>query len=266
MDEEAIIMFEHIAERPAIRRSWPALILTISIVGHAAAGVVLLVVAMWQIARLAPPERQVRVVSRASPIPVSIDEPPPSRSVKPRAKPTLSSRPVRELVQSSKTSISNEEPEVDVEYGTVGGPGHENGVPGGRGTNPLATSIGDQGAGVPMVPMEVQQPPPAPAPRNIPEHLLKGKRTAGNEQIRPPESVRLDMVRAGTRRLTASIKMCLDAQGRVESLDILKSTGHDAYDREFLREMRGWRYQPYRIGNNAAAVCTPITFVYDMKD
>jgi TonB family protein len=264
MDEEAIIMFEHIAERPAIRRSWPALILTTSIVGHTAAGVALLVVAMWQIARLAPPERQVRV-SVASPAPVSVDEPPPSVRAKPRARPTPSSRPGRELVQTNKSSESTEEPAVEITFGAPEGPGNENGVPDGRGTNPVA-GIGEGGPGVIMPPIKVQQPPPAPEPRTIPEHMLKGTRIAGNEQIRPPESVRLDMVRTGTRRLTASIKMCLDAQGRVESVDILKSTGHDAYDREFLREMRGWRYQPYRIGGDAAPVCTPITFVYDMKD
>jgi TonB family protein len=265
MDEEAIIMFEHIAERPVRRRSWPALILTMSIAGHAAAAVALLVVAMWQIARLTPPERQIRVVSMASPVPVSVDQP-PARRIKPRARPTPSSRPVRELVQSNKTPESTEETEVEVEFGAAEGTGHDHGVPDGRGANPVATSIGDHGAGVPMAPMKVHKPPAAPEPRMIPEHMLKGKRVAGNEQIRPPDSVRLDMVRAGTRRLTASIKMCLDAQGRVESMEVLKSTGHDAYDREFLREMRGWRYQPYRIGGEAAAVCTPINFVYDMRD
>lgn len=257
-------MFEHIADRPATRGPWSAAILSISIVGHAAAGVALLVVALWQIDRLAAPERQVQMVTLARPQAISFDEPPPSRRVKSKARATPSSRPTRELVQSEQTSDT--EVEVEVDFGPASGPGHEHGISDGRGSDTSALHIDDSGPGVPMASMEVKQPPPAPQPRAIAEHMLDGKRIAGNEQIRPPESVRLDMVRAGTRRLTATIKMCLDAQGRVASLEILKSSGHDAYDREFLREMRAWRYQPYRIDSVPVPVCTPINFVYAMTD
>jgi TonB family protein len=71
------------------------------------------------------------------------------------------------------------------------------------------------------------------------------------------------MARSGLDSLTGTVKMCLDKEGGVRSLRILRSTGHSEYDQRLLAGMRTWRYRPYKLDSGAAvSVCTVVTFIY----
>jgi TonB family protein len=99
--------------------------------------------------------------------------------------------------------------------------------------------------------------------RIVVSRLIEGQRVEGNPQIAPPDPVKQAMVRSGLDRLTGAVKMCLDKEGRVRSLRILRSTGQGEYDQRLLAGMRTWRYRPYKLDSGAAVpVCTVVTFIY----
>ena len=122
----------------------------------------------------------------------------------------------------------------------------------------------------PAIPV-IETPPPTievveTPPTVVLARVLEGKRISGNAQIRPPESVRIAMFRDDNRKIQGIVKMCLSDRGKVASLRMYKTTTYQAYDQKILDQMRHWRYQPYEINGEAAAVCTTVTFVYQMKD
>jgi TonB family protein len=93
--------------------------------------------------------------------------------------------------------------------------------------------------------------------------LIEGHRIEGDPQIAPPETVKQALVRSGLDSLTGSVKMCLDKEGRVRSLRVLRSTGYREYDQRLLGGMRSWRYHPYTLDSGAAvSVCTVVMFIY----
>jgi TonB family protein len=93
--------------------------------------------------------------------------------------------------------------------------------------------------------------------------LVEGHRIEGNPQIAPPDTVKQAMVRSGLDSLTGAVKMCLDKDGNVRSLRVLRSTGYSEYDQRLLGGMRSWRYRPYTLDSGAAvSVCTVVTFIY----
>ncbi len=96
--------------------------------------------------------------------------------------------------------------------------------------------------------------------------VIEGHRIEGDPQIAPTDTVKQAMARSGLDRLTGHVKMCLDKQGRVRSLQLLRSTGHAAYDQRLLAGMRTWRYHPYTLDSGAAVpVCTVVTFIYQAQ-
>jgi TonB family protein len=96
--------------------------------------------------------------------------------------------------------------------------------------------------------------------------LIEGQRIKGDPQIGAPPGVRVDMVRAGQAQVRATVKMCIDRRGQIASLKLLTSTGHPAYDRHLLEEMRAWQYRPYRLETGEAVpVCTAVTFIYRLE-
>ena len=100
----------------------------------------------------------------------------------------------------------------------------------------------------------------------VPSRLIEGSRISGDPQIRAPDSVRQQMARAALQQVLGNVKMCLDKNGRVRSVSILKSTGFKEYDQLLLSRMRDWRYRPYRLNTGAAVpVCTAVTFIYRVQ-
>jgi TonB family protein len=96
--------------------------------------------------------------------------------------------------------------------------------------------------------------------------LVEGRRIAGDPQIAAPESVRRQMGLDREGRAVGTVKMCLDRDGNVSSLRVLRSTGYSQYDELLTSRMRGWRYRPYQLSNGTAVpVCTAVTFVYLLR-
>jgi TonB family protein len=95
--------------------------------------------------------------------------------------------------------------------------------------------------------------------------VAKGLRKSGNDQIPAPTAVRTAMLRAKQSKAVGTIKLCLNGRGKVDRVEVLKSTGYDEYDDVLVDEMRDWRYEPYTVDGEGVPACTVVTIVYVMK-
>jgi len=102
--------------------------------------------------------------------------------------------------------------------------------------------------------------------RIVVARLIEGQRIEGDPKIAPPDPVKQALARSGLDRLVATVKMCIDKEGGVHSLRVLRSTGFSEYDQRLLAGMRTWRYRPYKLDSGAAvSVCTVVTFIYQAQ-
>jgi hypothetical protein len=74
------------------------------------------------------------------------------------------------------------------------------------------------------------------------------------------------IIATGKDRLVGTYKLCLTASGNIQSVGQLKSTGFPAYDAKIQNTIRGeWRYRPFLVNGQPAAVCTAVTFIYTQR-
>lgn len=243
-----------LAHQPTRRITRPTVIAG-SVGLHLALVAGLWVQARWRIEKLRPDDPEVRFAAAFSPPASSppAEAPPPERLRPPRR------HIVREAVQPTEVAERVETPPE-----TPPGSGGEATESGPIGLDVLA---GPACATPPCLPIAAPVPvrPPA-APRLVRNGVLEGHRIAGDPQIGAPESVKLEMRRAGVSRTTGTVKMCLDRAGRVSSVTTLVSTGYPDYDRRLLERMRGWAYRPYQLtSGETIPVCTAITFIFRME-
>lgn len=97
---------------------------------------------------------------------------------------------------------------------------------------------------------------------NVPSSLLEQQRRKGTRQIDPDATTKVAIARAGLVRVTAAMKLCVDAAGKVASVTQLKSSGFADYDLKLAREMRAWAFKPYLVRSKPTAVCTVFTTIY----
>ncbi|HUH04058.1 MAG TPA: energy transducer TonB [Kofleriaceae bacterium] len=110
-------------------------------------------------------------------------------------------------------------------------------------------------------------PPPPNQPQVVPQVALEQQRIAGDKNILPPDEVKLAMKRASQTRLVTALKMCLDANGVVAPVDVLKSSGHPSYDQLLTTTIeRTWKYTPFKINGKPVPVCTAVTFIYNQRN
>jgi hypothetical protein len=123
------------------------------------------------------------------------------------------------------------------------------------------------GAG-PMPETLPMPPPPSHAKKRAlvltSSKLLEGKRIAGNINIQPDDRTKSRMASSGKRRVEGTFRVCIDEEGRVESVLPMRSTGFSAYDGVLLGSMRAWRYSPYKVDDQAIPVCTAVTFIFSL--
>jgi TonB family protein len=80
-------------------------------------------------------------------------------------------------------------------------------------------------------------------------------RLSGDSAIAPSDAVVQAM--AGKPLAVAIVKLCLGADGKVESTKLVKSSGVAAYDDQLQAAIKaGWAFEPFQIDGAAAAVCT----------
>lgn len=89
---------------------------------------------------------------------------------------------------------------------------------------------------------------------------LEAQRLLGSAKIEPDAATKHAMLRAKTTRVTAAFELCVDTNGRPDSVRRLKSSGFTAYDQQLERDMRRWRFRPYVIRGTARRVCTTSAF------
>jgi protein TonB len=253
-------MFDRYVQDRGRRRlgRWIRVAIAASAVAHVGVGAALIVSAWWKIEKLSVEDRQVAIASFGMPTAA-----PPPLAGEQRNKTRRELARVREATQPRQNDA--ETPEDGGGDGSA--TGHANGLAGGEGDDPDAPNallgcaglecLGDQ---APPEPRKTPAKPPV-----IPESMLKGHLISGETQIHAPREVKLAMTRAGVDRLRAAVKLCIDAEGAVESTRLLRSTGYSDYDRRLLAGVRRWRYRPYRIGGEAVAVCTAVQFVYLLR-
>ena len=234
---------------------WAAPLLIGAAVFHLALFAAMWAKSIWEIEQLERPKTSVDLAVAPPPPP---PPPPPPGGAKPQTQVITPKKiKVKDIVQPVK--IDKQEPVVE-DSGSTGGEegGEEGGVEGGV--------VGGDINGVMGAPPPPPPPPPPPAPpQNVPPTLLEGSRIAGNKNIVPDDVTKTEIQRSGKEKIVGSYKLCIDAGGRVTTINQLKSTSFGAYDAKIQREMRTWKYRPYMVNGRAVPVCTAVTFIYSQK-
>lgn len=212
---------------------------------------------IWDIDRLDLQKQSFDIAVAPPPPP---PPPPPPGGAKPHeVQITPKKRKVQELTQPVKQEKPQEQKveETGEQGGEVGG--EVGGVAGGV--------VGGDINGVAGAPPPPPPPPPPPAPpQNVPPTMLEGSRIAGEKMISPEDNTKIEIQRSGKDKIVGSFKICLDINGGVSSVTMLKSTGFSAYDAKIQNKMRGeWRYRPYMANGKAVPVCTAVMFIYSQK-
>jgi len=257
-------MFEnYVGAKQRKRPKWVGLLLAISVSAHAVAGTALVIRSLWVIDKLTPPE--------ARPI-LSLGPPPPPPPPKGKSKTeSLKDKVVKrqkitdmvqpdekpEEIKPEELAASNDDNEGE-DFGVEGGV--EGGVAGGVVGGVLGGVPGGTLGGTSIAP-----PPPPPEPEKpqvVPQVVLKEYRISGEKDIEPPDEVKNLMVKQAETKTVATVKMCLNKGGSVESVRVLKSSGYKEYDDKIVRKMKQWKYRPFKVNEKAVPVCTSVTFIY----
>ena len=245
------------------RRRWVTGATITSVLVHAAGAVALVLWSFWTIDRLSP--KYVPVSFRGDPgLPGPVAGGGTPRSA-PSATPVT---PTHGVVQPRKHGPAEVGP-----VAAAPGPGG----PGGPG--PVVDVISDRfGDCLDCRPDGTEPPPrdPTPvgapatppvattvkaAPKNVAPSVVAALRVSGQPQIDPPADFYDLMRSAGKQKVVVPAELCLSVDGVPTSVELGTSTGSPEYDRKIDREMRAWRYRPYRVDGQPIPVCTVVTFV-----
>jgi hypothetical protein len=107
--------------------------------------------------------------------------------------------------------------------------------------------------------------PVSTPPTIVPPTTLEELRIQGDKQILPDDATRLEIAEAGVRRLVIPFRLCVDVDGAVSEVALLKASGFPAYDAKLADAMWLWRYQPYQIDGAAVPVCAVVQFQYSQR-
>ncbi len=212
---------------------------------------------IWDIERL---DLQKSTLDLAVAPPPPPPPPPPPGGAKPHeVQITPKKIKVKELTQPVK--IEKNEPQKVEDSGDPAG------VEGGEIGGVAGGVVGGDINGVAGAPPPPPPPPPPPAaPTNVAPTMLEGQRISGEKMISPDDVTKTEIQRSGKDKIVGSFKLCIDLNGGVSSVTMLKSTGFGAYDQKIQGKMRGeWRYRPYAVNGKAVPVCTAVTFIYSQK-
>lgn len=238
---EALLAKEE--RRPKLRKQ---LMLTVSLALHGVLLVVGIVHSFWTVEELAPPSLAVTLHLGAPPPP----PPPPaarkaSASSKPKAKAT-DARPDR-IVAPKEVSkdIPKEEPKKEEEEDKGQQGGVEGGVVGGV--------VGGTLGAVPTAKVEVKEVPKMLTPQVGRQQLLIDPERDEYKVKVPPALRQQDM------RFAAILKICVNAQGTVTSVQVLRGAD-PTIDGQFPIVMSRWRYKPYTIDGRPVPFCYPLRY------
>ncbi|GAB4567050.1 MAG: hypothetical protein Tsb0020_19300 [Haliangiales bacterium] len=244
-------------------RKWKTVLISVSVLVHAVAVVALLIQGFWAIERLPLPKREVTVAVAPPPPP---PPPPPAPSKKKKVEPK-NDKVKRIKPMDTTQPVDKPVEDEDVEIEIVEDIGVEGGVEGGVAGGMIGGVVGGVLEGVPGGTIDEPPPPPPPPPKPqvVPQVAVEGKRIAGEKQIQPDDTTKIQMQRDAKNRIVAVYKMCLNKGGAVTKINMVKSSGYPDYDRKIRSKMQEWRYQPYMVNGQAIPVCSSITFIYSQR-
>jgi TonB family protein len=283
-------MFDAITEKPRPRR-WQTAVIIGSAAIHAAVIAGVVVGAMWQVEKL-DLASNVDITLRVPPLPGESSPPPAAAKLAVQKEAT---KPVKVKPDVPVQPTVVKDPEPQVATGGGGDPTATGTGGNGTGTDPFATGtgncVGDDCVGEGDVKPECadgedndgdklvdgadpackageerESQDPAVKPPILPPGVAKGLRLSGNEQIYPPEMVRVEMLHQGKTTVQATVQLCVSARGSVDHVRLLKATGFRAYDEVLTREIREWRYRPYLVDGVPSPMCTVTVIIYRMKN
>jgi len=213
----------------------------------------LLFYSFWQIERVHSKSVPIVFLATAAPPP-----PPPPAAAPPApanvAKPKVVK--IDKIVQPLPETDKKPEPVETPVVASTGGEGPPDGVPGGD-PNGVPGGTGDPGGTGP-----VETPPP---PKNVPIDGVEAMRIAGNRNISLPPAVKAELTAQHKDRLSVAVKLCIDAAGVPDRVDIVGQTGFPEAERKIVEEIHAWRYRPYRVNGVAVPVCSAIAFRYQLE-
>lgn len=96
---------------------------------------------------------------------------------------------------------------------------------------------------------------------NVPAKML-GDRVAGNTLITPDDRDKTLLNKARIRTLIAALHYCIDDNGRVTQVRLVRASGLAGYDRKLVKEAEGWAFHPYLDDGKPVSVCASTHFVY----
>lgn len=105
--------------------------------------------------------------------------------------------------------------------------------------------------------------PDAPLPQTVAPMQLEKNRIKGNRNIVPDEFEKRAI--APEEKVVTQLKMCIDREGKVSQVRVLKASGYPGYDRKIETEMRAWEYKPFLVDGKPTSVCTAVTFIYKQQ-
>jgi TonB family protein len=179
----------------------------------------------------------------------------PFKKKQPKTRPTVLVQPTVELVA--------EKPQLTTETtgtGNGSGPGSGSGSGDAKSTGDCVIDCGD--------PDHKPQPKPEPVvarPIPVPSSVIRGMRTLGETQIQMSDNDKIALQRSGSSVATMKVQLCISETGTVMNLGIAQKSGYPKWDAKILAAVQAWRYRPHRIGGHALAVCSDVTFSYQMK-
>ena len=99
----------------------------------------------------------------------------------------------------------------------------------------------------------------------VPPSVLEGRRIKGSIMIVPDDAEKIAMIEHGVARVIHSSKLCIDANGAIGSVKLLRSSGLAAYDAKIHGQIRTWQYAPFMINCKPQPVCTSVTIIYNQQ-
>jgi protein TonB len=238
-------------QQDAKPKRWRRVTLTVSVALHVAALAAALVHSVWQVEEMPMPSLQVSLTAAVPPPP----PPPPPAARKASAESRPKTRPVepkpQELVVPKDTPKDQPKPEAATDADSASDDGEANGQVGGQ----VGGVTGGVVGGVLGAP-----PPPPPPPKPTGPKIVSARIGRGQLLIDPNAEryrVKLPLALARTgETYTAMLRLCVSAEGRVTSVQVLKGAGA-ALDGQFPSVMGRWRYRPLI----ADGVATPFCYV-----
>lgn len=233
-----------LSEQRSAPSGWRRIIMTFSVLIHAIALAAGVAHSIWQVEEMPMPA--VEVTLAMAPPPPPPPPPPPKRSsTKPKTKP-VDPKP-KAIVVPKETPKAEPEPEPAEEESE-----EDEGEDGGQEGGVVGGVVGGIVGGT--------APPP---PKSVGPKLLTTKAghslLAINPQVRPYKvNIPEEYVARGDEYVT-QIRICVNAQGNVSSVKILKPS-ISAIDLQIPQVIPRWKYKPYLLNGKPTDFCYPMNY------